>query len=188
MIIPVVGMDPSFRHWGLASANLDLDSGILTTPVLDLIVTGDEPKGKQVRKNSYDLEAAETLFKGVYPIAQKAKIIFVEVPHGSQSAAAMKGAGVCYGILGSLRALGVQIIEVSEAENKKSMCNKRTATKLEMINKAVEYYPDANWPTYKRGGKTLISEGNAEHMADAIGAIHAGVLTPAFQQLMRLIA
>lgn len=184
MRIPIVGMDPSFRNWGLASAELDLESGILTTPVLSVIKTGDEPKGKQVRQNSYDLEAAEYLAKNVYPIAENAKAIFVEVPHGSQSAASMKGYGVCIGILGSLRSRGIPIIEVTEAESKKVFTGKRTATKDEMIAKAMELYPDANWP-YHHGS---LSATKAEHMADAISAIHAGVLTQLFQSIMRLYA
>ena len=53
----------------------------------------------------------------------------------------------------------------------------------EMINQAVALYPDANWPM--RGGK--IVAGTAEHMADAIAAIHAGVNTPEFTNLMKLL-
>lgn len=182
MKIPVLGCDPSFRNWGLASAELDLITGELSSPVLRLIQTGDEPKGKQVRQNSYDLEAAEYLFKQLKPIVEKAKVIFVEVPHGSQSAASMKGYGICIGLLGSLRASGYQIIEVTESESKKLFTGSRTATKKDMIQTAVGHYPESNWP--KHAGK--ISESKAEHMADAIAAIHAGVNTPVFQQLMRL--
>lgn len=188
MLISVIGMDPSFRNWGLANASLDLETGLLTTPHLSVVQTGDEPKGKQVRQNSYDIEAAETLMKVISPMAQKAKAIFVEVPHGSQSASAMKGYGVCIGILGAIRSLGVPIIEVTEAESKKVFTGKRTATKNEMIAKAVELYPDANWPRYKEKGQMVLSATKAEHMADAIAAIHSGVHTPLFQQLMRLYA
>ena len=172
------------RNWGLASALLDLSEGHLTTPHLEVIKTAEEPKGKQVRQNSYDLEAAEALAQRALAVARQAKAVFVEVPHGSQSASSMKGYGICIGILGAIRAEGIPIIEVTEHESKKNFTGKRTATKEEMIQHAVEWYPNANWPT--RGGKLVA--GTAEHMADAIAAIHAGVHTPMFQNLMRLYA
>ena len=182
MRIPVLGCDPSMRNWGLAFSYLDLEDGVLDTPTLSLVRTAEEPKGKQVRMNSYDIEAAETLYSEVLPLAQKAKVIFIEVPVGSQSAAAMKGYGMCIGILGAIRATGIPFIEVSEAESKKIMTGKRTATKEEMITAGMAWYPQANWPMH--AGK--ISAGKAEHMADAIAAIHAGVQTQQFLNLMRL--
>lgn len=188
MQIPVIGMDPSLRNWGLVEALLDLKTGELSDLNLSVVQTGDEPTGKQVRKNSLDITAAETLMKAIFAPAQKAKAIFVEVPHGSQSASAMKGYGVCIGLLGSLRSFGIPLIEVTEAESKKVFTGKRTATKDEMIAKALEHYPDANWPRYKEKGQMIISAAKAEHMADAIAAIHSGVHTPLFQQLMRLYA
>lgn len=183
MKIPVLGMDPSMRNWGLAFSHLDLDEGYLDDPTLSLVRTAEEPKGKQVRMNSYDIEAAETLYREVLPLAQQAKVIFVEVPVGSQSAAAMKGYGMCIGILGAIRATGIPFIEVGEAESKKVLTGKRTATKEEMITAAMIRYPNANWPMHN--GK--VTAGKAEHMADAIAAIHAGVLTQQFQNLMRLL-
>lgn len=177
-------MDPSLRNWGLASATLDLESGVLSDPVLSLVRTGDEPKKKQVRQNSMDLESAEVLARGVFEAVDNAKAVFVEVPHGSQSASGMKGYGVCIGILGALRSKGIQIIEVSEQESKKIFAGKRTATKEEMIQVARELYPNSNWPMHQGS----LSAAKAEHMADAIAAIHAGVRTPMFQNLMRLFA
>ncbi len=183
MKIPVVGMDPSLRNWGLAEAVLDLDNGYLSTPVLSL-VQPQESKGKSVRQNSKDLEIAELLAAGVIPVIQKAKAVFVEVPHGSPSARAMASYGVCVGVLGSIRALGIELIEVSATENKKTFTGLKSATKDQMIAKAMSLYPDANWPF--SSGK--VNSSKAEHMADAIAAIHAGVQTPVFQNMMRLLA
>ena len=90
---------------------------------------------------------------------------------------------MCIGILGYMRATGATIIEVSESESKKLFAGSRTATKDQMIQAAMGYYPDANWPM--RGGKVVA--GTAEHMADAIAAIHAGVVTPEFSNLMKLL-
>lgn len=182
MKIPVAGFDPSLKNWGIAEATLDLDSGLLSIPKLSLVQPRDGDGKKTVRKNSLDLQRAEELAAGITSAVQRAKVIFVEVPHGSQSARAMASYGICIGVLGSVRASGVPIIEVSANENKLIFTGSKAATKQDMIAKAVELYPDANWPMHSR----KISEAKAEHMADAIAAIHSGVKTPMFQNLMRL--
>lgn len=182
MKIPVLGMDPSLRNWGLAAAELCLDTGILSTPVISIVGTKSDDS-KRVRQNSKDLQTAEDLAAGILPAARLAKAIFVEVPVGSQSARAMASYGTCVGILGSLRALGIEIIEVTPTEVKTHFTGNKNATKDDMIRTAMEYYPEAAWPFLK--GKVVAK---AEHMADAIAAIHAGVHTPVFQQLMRLLA
>jgi len=180
MLIPVLGCDPSLRAWGMAEATLDLKTGILTTPFLSL-VTPKNLEGKQVRQNSSDLHLAEQLAEPVMAAARKAKVIFVEVPVGSQSARAMASYGICVGVLGAVRALGIPLIEVTALETKLALTGNKHATKREMINKAFETYPDANFPQH-RGN----IPDKAEHMADAIATIHSGVRTPMFKNLMRL--
>lgn len=181
MRIPVVGFDPSMRHWGIAEGTLDLESGFLE----DLNLTVIEPKGKthkQVRTNSIDMTIAQELYEGALPAAKRAKVIFVEVPVGSQSASGMKAYGMCVGILGSMRAEGLQLIEVTASEVKIALAGKKLATKDEMIAAGVGLYPKANWPRHR--GQIVA---RAEHVADAIGAIHAGVNTPVFQNMLRLL-
>ena len=184
MIISIAGFDPSLSNWGIAEAKLDLTGGYLSDPVLTL-VSPDELKGKQTRVNSMDLHRSEQLAKTAIEVAQRSKVVFVEVPVGSQSARAMASYGVCIGILGSIRSLGIPLIEVTAAEVKKTATGNKNASKKQMIDWAVELYPEANWPTYRRHGETHMAD-KAEHVADALGAIHAGVLTPTFQNLMRL--
>lgn len=182
MIIPVVGMDPSMNHWGIAEAELDLVTGMLTVPRLQVI----EPTKitlKQVRQNSIDLDVATQLAKTVFSVVKHAKAIFVECPVGSQNARAMTSYGMCVGILGTLLASGTQLIEVTASEVKYALTDKNDASKREMINAAMKLYPEANFPVY-RGKLTLA----AEHVADAIGTIHAGVNTPLFQNLLKLYA
>lgn len=180
MKIKVLGMDPSLRNWGLAQAELDLSSGELTTPVCTLVHPKDFA-GKQVRKNSEDLHRAVQLADVVLPAAQQAQCVFVEIPVGSQSARAMASYGICIGILGTITSLGIPLIEVTPTENKKVFTGKPTATKQQMIAQALEFYPDVVFPMYK--GEV---QDKAEHLADAIASIHAGVHTPTFQNLMRL--
>ena len=187
--IRVCGFDPSMRNWGMAVADLDLRSGLLDVPTLSIIQPRDE-KSKQVRKNSKDLALAKQLFEGAYNTAKSCKVVFVEVPVGSQSARAMASYGVCVGVLGSLAGLGITIIEVSPEENKKALTGIKHATKEAMISAAMAEYPTANWPRQERNGATFKKgdlKAEAEHVADAIGAIHAGCATPTFQTLLKLL-
>ena len=183
MKVPVCGMDPSMRSWGIAEAMLDLETGVLDTPIFSLVQPKDLA-GKQVRQNSSDLHLTTQLAEVVLARVRQAKVIFVEVPIGSQSARAMASYGFCVGILGAVRAEGIPFIEVTPTEVKKVFTGNADATKGEMIEKALSEYPDAIFPTHN--GK--ISAAKAEHVADAVAAIHAGVRTPAFQNLMRLLA
>lgn len=182
MIIKVVGFDPSLTHWGVAEAELDLVSGMLTVPRLQVIEPEKITK-KQVRQNSIDLNVASQLAKVVCDVVKHAKVVFVECPVGSQSARAMASYGICVGILGTLLANGTQLIEVTANEVKCALTDKKDASKREMIDAAISLYPEANFPVY-RGKLTLA----AEHVADAIGTIHAGVNTPLFQNLLKLYA
>lgn len=181
--IRVVGQDPSLRNWGLAIGTYELETGHLeitwlglTNPVL--------PTGKQTRQNSSDLESAFQLYKGAMAAAEGAHAVFVEVPVGSQSARAMASYGVCVGVLGALRATGVPFFEVTPTEVKMAGPGVKTATKQEMIAWATAKHPEANWPKYSQSGRTLISEAKAEHQADAIAAIYAGLASQPFQQML----
>ena len=180
----VVGMDPSLRNWGIAKGvlipsqkmQLRIDWLDVIQPVL--------PTGKQVRQNSVDLESAKQLCEGAWKAAQGAHAIFVEVPVGSQSARAMASYGICVGVLGALRTSGVPFFEVTPTEVKLASAGKKTATKAEMIEWAVKQHPEAQWPTYLSNGTMKISEAKAEHMADAIAAIYAGIACNSFQQML----
>jgi hypothetical protein len=178
------------RNWGCAEASLDLDSGVLSVPVLSL-AQPEDIKTKQTRQNSNDMYLAKVLYEHALTVARRSKVIFVEVPVGSQSASGMKAYGMCVGILGALRAEGHEIIEVTATEVKKFFTGDPNASKKQMIAQGVQDYPTANWPRYEKNGATFRKgdiSNDAEHVADAIAAIHAGVNTPMFQNLMRLFA
>ncbi|MCA9911732.1 MAG: hypothetical protein KC496_00220 [Anaerolineae bacterium] len=181
--IGVTGFDPSMNNWGVAQGVYSPSTGklqILNVDVIQPIL----PTGKQIRQNSKDLEAAKQLAHRAAIAAQHAQAIFVEVPVGSQSARAMASYGICVGVLGALRASGTPFFEVSPTEVKLAGAGKKTATKQDMIEWAVKAHPEANWPMYQRNGQTLISEAKAEHMADAIAAIYAGLQSTQFQQVL----
>ena len=179
--LTVVGFDPSLNNWGIAKGVYQ--NGFVLVSELSL-VNPVLPTGKQTRQNSTDLAAAEQLSAAAFKATRGADAIFVEVPVGSQSARAMASYGVCVGVLGSLRAMGIPFFEVTATEVKLSMTGIKTATKLQMITAAELLHPKANWPRYTKNGQTFITESKAEHMADAIGAIHAGIKLATFQQLL----
>lgn len=185
--IPVVGLDPSLKNWGIAKALLAPGTSEIQIQSID-VIQPELSKGKQVRQNSLDLEAAKQLSSGVLQAVEGAVAVFVEVPIGSQSARAMASYGVCVGVLGALRAMGIPFFEVTPTEVKLAGAGNKTATKQEMIQWAITSHPEANWPMHTKNGSKLVTEGKAEHMADAIAAIHAGIKSNPFQQVIPFIS
>ena len=180
----VVGFDPSLRNWGIAKG-IFIPGPYPRLHIEEIDVINPElPTGKQVRQNSLDLESAKQLCAAALSAAKDAQAIFVEVPVGSQSARAMASYGICVGVLGALRATGIPFFEVTPTEVKMASAGKKTATKLEMIQWAMNQHPEANWPRYKQNGVVKVSEAKAEHMADATAAIYAGLACNSFQQLL----
>jgi hypothetical protein len=179
--IPIVGFDPSLRNWGMAAGTLCLHTNKISIQQLNVCVPL-VPTGKQVRQNSRDLAAATQLAKAAIHFAKGAQAIFVEVPHGSQSARAMASYAICIGILGTLRAIGIPFFEVTANEVKKVVKLKGKVSKEEMIIWGLKNHPRVTWPTQMRNGVERVIQGKAEHMADAIAAIHAGIQTPEFEQ------
>jgi Holliday junction resolvasome RuvABC endonuclease subunit len=184
-LIRVVGFDPSLRNWGKASGHLALPSQEIILDSLD-ITQPDKLEGKQVRNNSNDLHLAEQLASNAFQYLSGANVVFVEVPIGSQSARAMASYGICIGVLAALRAQGVPLIEVTPNEVKLAGPGNKNATKREMIQWAYDTHPHLPWPFITRAGVKRIVESKAEHMADAVATIHAGVATKQFQQLLSL--
>ena len=184
-LINVCGQDPSLRNWGLAIGTLNLDTFKLTITKLD-VVCAEISKHKQVRQNSLDLESAYQLYQGAVYAAKDAHAVFVEVPVGSQSARAMASYGICVGVLGALRANNRSFYEVTPTEVKMASYGSKTASKEQMIKWAMFKHPEANWPMKKENGINSVVMCKAEHMADAIGAIYAGITSNLFKQTLSL--
>jgi Holliday junction resolvasome RuvABC endonuclease subunit len=184
--LKVIGIDPSLRNWGLATATLNLGTKKLTLDKLS-VVNPVLPSGKRVRQNSLDLESAFQLYKETVIATKGANAVFIEVPVGSQSARAMASYGVCVGVLGALRATGIPFFEVTPTEVKLAGPGMKTATKKQMISWALHQHPEGNWPTYTQHSKILVSEAKAEHMADAVASIYAGMASNSFQQLLAIL-
>lgn len=179
--IRVVGFDPSLRNWGMTAGLYNPIDNSLTFNHVG-VVQPTVTTSKQVRQNSKDLSCAAELYRQALSFAKSAQVVFVEVPIGSQSARAMASYGICVGVLGSLRASNVPFYEVTPTEVKMATVGSKTASKSEMIRWATSRYPGLNWPT--QAGRII--EGKAEHMADAIGSVVAGIQLQDFQQLMAI--
>jgi len=185
--IPVLGMDPSLNNWGLARGWYNPADGTLRIGTVE--VTNPEfSNGKQVRQNSKDIERAESLFRAALEAANPAKAVFVEVPVGSQSARAMASYGICIGVLGALRARNIPFFEVTPTEVKLATVGNKTASKAEIIERAINQYPTANWPMQTKNGVQVPVASKAEHMADAVGAIEAGIQLSQFKQLIQFLS
>ena len=184
--INIVGMDPSLRNWGIVRARYNLDTRKLDNIALECIRISP-PKGKQIRQNSKDIQSAVQLYEYAYHAAQHAHAVFVEVPVGSQSARSMASYGICVGVLGALRANGIPIYEMTPSEVKLAGAGTVTASKREMIAWAMNQHPEANWPIHNTKGVTKVTESIAEHQADALAAIYAGLGSNQFKQMASLL-
>lgn len=170
----IIGFDPSMSNWGIAVGLYDETTGSVQVTDLDVIKPDVPNTG---RKSHQDLQRAQQLAEGVLKVVQwyQPAKIYVEVPHGSQSARAMASYAMCIGILGTMRTLDWDFIELTEAQVKMSAVANKTATKEDMIQWAINRHAQAPWPRRTVKGEETIIKGTAEHMADAVGAIHAGL-------------
>lgn len=181
----IIGCDPSLRNFGIVVAELDINTMEFKIQDMRLVKpeAADKKVRKVVRKNSDDLERAKALHDGFVELCQGASMAFVEVPVGSQSARAMASYGICIGVLA---ACPIPMIQLTPTEVKVAMTGEKTATKDEMIEAAVKAHPEAKWLTRKLKGEIALLADN-EHLADATGAITAGVLTNEFKGMVSML-
>ncbi len=193
MNIEVGLLDPSFTHFGVVRASLDLDTLLFTPLTMTTIIT--EPATKEtrkiVRKNSTQLGRCKIILKGYLPLIQGCRIVFAEIPTGAQSASAAWSFGAA---TMAVAACPIPVIQVQPSETKMATVGTKTASKEEIIEWAGLTYPKAPWSRYPRDitrkGKIIRAEGgimdSEEHVADALAVGHAGIVTDQFQQLLPL--
>lgn len=182
-ILRVAGLDPSMSNFGMVKGNLDLTTGVLSDLQLVLQSTSPDSSNKTVRKNSQDLTRARQVSAALVEFLNGVDMVFVEIPVGSQSARAMASYGICIGVLSHV---SNPMIQVTPSEVKVAATGLKTASKQQMIDWATTRYSEADWITKKVKGITTFTNAN-EHLADALAAIHAGVLTDEFKQARALL-
>ncbi|WP_252512798.1 hypothetical protein [Acinetobacter brisouii] len=193
MKVKVLGVDPSFRNFGMVVAELDIETKQFEILNMEIAKTEEEKESrlkavkvggkttlkkvkerpKDTRKNADDLRRAKILHDALQYHAKDAYFAIAEIPVGSQDARAMASYGVCLGVLASL---SIPLVQVTPTEVKLAGTNNENATKDEMIKAAVKEHPNAPWLTRKLKGETLYKNEN-EHLADATFTIKAGLQT-----------
>lgn len=180
-IATVMGIDPSLRNTGIAIADVDAESGRIIR-IKDLILARTQPGPKSQRKSSADFEAAGVISAQIrFAVAKYIpKVVFAEIPSGTQSSRASFALGITLGIMATMQP---KPIEVTPQQTKLQSVGVRTATKGEMIDWAVQTYPGAPW---QRSSTGRVMNAN-EHLADACGVIHAGLVTPEWEVIRNLL-
>jgi len=185
MKLSVLGFDPSMTHWGVAGGIYNTKSGTLKIKTIDCIIPV-KITTKSAFTNTVDIDVGKQLFKQVLSVAEQHDIIFAEVPVGTRSSRGMCAYGMCCQLIGALEILNNPCIQVTASQVKKALHGNPKASKHEMIAAAFKQYPNLNWPTHQANGRPVMTGGKAEHMADAIGAILAGLQTNQFQSLLSI--
>jgi hypothetical protein len=190
--ILVAGIDPAMANFAIARMHLDLDTlGLSLERVRTISTKKMAGKGKVVRQNSDDLRRARELHEAFHEEIRGCTIAFAEIPSGAQHARSALGFGVALGVLASCP---IPIIEVMPVETKLASAGFKTAEKKDIIAWAAKTYPHIGWRVYckdvivkrkLRRSKGDLHEDN-EHDADAAAAVHAGIRTQQFRQLLAL--
>ena len=180
-IVTVMGIDPSLRNTGIAIMKVNAEnSGVFG--VTDWILARTQPGPLSQRKSSADFEAATVISSMIRNAVEQyqPRVVFAEIPSGTQSARASFALGITLGIMATMLP---KPIEVTPQQTKLQSIGIRTATKGEMIEWATTAYPDAPWQRTSNG---RIMNAN-EHLADAVAVVHAGLVTPEWEVIKTLL-
>ncbi len=181
--IRIAGLDGSKANFGISLLDLDINTMELTVADLILVKT-QKTKNKQVRMSSDNLRRAQEVAVPLRNALKGCTTAFVEVPSGGQSYDAVLGFGTVIGLYASIE---IPVVEVSPSETKLAAVGTKTASKEEMIEWAIENYPDAPWRMRKLKGEMVPVKDN-EHLADGVAIAHAGLKVPSFQQTLAILA
>jgi Holliday junction resolvasome RuvABC endonuclease subunit len=176
----VVGLDPSLRNFGMVKAELNIDTFEIKIIEMKTIETSKGSTGKNVRINSDDLARCRSIHIDLTEFLVGVKVVFAEIPVGSQSARAMTSYATC---IMALATIEQPIIQLTPKELKLATTGNKEASKDEMIEWAGSTFPDAPWNRNKSGA---ILKKN-EHLADACGAIVAGLVNEQFKSAIQLM-
>lgn len=172
-MIKILGVDPSLRSWGMAGCTYDING---LKVIGTTIIKTKNTKTKSIKQNQSDIQSANELYLGLIDAVKDADLICIEVPHGSQSSRAMVSYGVCVALIGVIQTINSNIIQVSANDVKAIVRTDKDhkPTKEDMIRWVKDKHPEAKLPT------TL----SAEHICDAIVAIHAAMQTRQFKEYL----
>jgi len=186
-IIETVAFDPSQSNFAIAEIGVDIDSLELHIRSLKVITTESETS-KGVIKVSDNLRRARELHAGMMASLSGKALAFAEIPLmiTSQNPRIASMANYNSGMMvGLLSAVNIPLIQVFPKDVKIAMTGMKDACKEEMIEAAMNKYPGAPWMMRKSKGK-LVPMNINEHLADAVGAAEAGVLSEQFSNAIAM--
>ncbi len=159
----VLANDPSMTAWGWvvldANTNKIHDKGC--------IKTSSENKVRRIRKGDDTVRRIQEINYILIDIIQKnnIKCIVSELPHGSQNAQAAVMLGLVTGIAQTLSdVLHIPIDWFSEADAKKCLLNKKSATKKETID-AIDKIYKVQWTGVKYKDEAIADALSVYHVA-----------------------
>jgi Holliday junction resolvasome RuvABC endonuclease subunit len=170
MKLRVVGLDPSLRNLGIAKGFFDTETKKLTIDFC-ITISPNVPKGS-MRVGTRDILRVRHLLDALAEHIKEADIVIAEIPIGSQSASAMKSYAVCIALMAVAQKIMGKLVEVTPQQVKTIVGNPK-ATKADVIHWVQKKHPEAPLERYRDS----INAAKAEHQADAIVAIYAGLKT-----------
>ncbi len=203
--IEVAGVDLAMANMGLARAYVTPRGDDFDIVCAELLLVKTEGQDKKVvRKSSNDLRRAQELVAALRRFTGGSTFLMVEVPGGgSLSATGARALGLAVGVIACVEPH--KVIEVSPMEVKAAVAGVRKGkqvTKDEIIAWAAKNWPEGQWlrAEHKSTSPAKVLEDGSimvrktlpagrltkdnEHIADAMAAIKAGTMTPAFRHLM----
>lgn len=172
--ITIMVYDPSFTGWGYVVLNLKGE-----VIAADCIKTGNEAKKRRIRKGDDRVRRTTEINEILLSVISKynVSLIITEQPHGSQNAAAAVMIGIVIGVIQTMsNCLSIPVEWISEADSKKALLGKKSATKIETVNAIKKLY-SVPWSGIKYWD---------EAVADAMSIWHYAVRKiPTVQFLMK---
>ncbi len=152
----ILTCDPSYTAWGWAAVE---GHQVKSTGV---IVTKPEAKKRRIREGDDFVRRTNDIIKELKQIIDKYHVTYIvaELPHGSQNAKAAKMIGAVPGILESFNVIeNIPVEWYSEADAKKALLGRISASKKEIINAIADLY-EVNWT-----GTKYVDEAVADALA-----------------------
>ena len=164
----VLAFDPSMRNWGCVVANWSNKK--LTIIHTETISIDSFASAKNIQL----LEIASEMYKQLSTLIENYRpdAIISEIPHGSQSANAMKSYAFVITILGIIATLGIPFKTIS-AYDVKHVVGSDNPSKKQIVEWVSSKHPNV-FPLSRLG---KVSVDSNQHIADAIVVIYAHLLS-----------
>jgi Holliday junction resolvasome RuvABC endonuclease subunit len=179
--INVVGLDPSQSNFGIVEAIINVDTLEFEIQTMKVVSTESEAS-KGVIKVSDNLRRAKEIQEALRQACVGKALAIAEIPlmittmNPKIASLANYNSGMMVGILSAIQ---IPLIQVFPKDVKLAMTGLKDACKEEMIEAAMLKHPSAPWLMRKLRGSMVPTAAN-EHLADAVGALYAGVKTEQF--------